>query len=115
MRQKDYETVRRSGAMQNFFERVLHFIAGVFSDNGAPSSSRILTFMLSMFSTLILWGIFRYLKGVHDPTVVSAWMANMPMVIGGFAAFCSVPYTVNRGAGAITDIMNAVANLKSRV
>lgn len=101
--------------MKESIDRVLKFIGGLFSDNGSPSSSRVLTFILAVFDMIVIWGIFRYLKTVHDPMLVASWMGNLPMVIGALTALAALPYTVNRGTNALSDIMGAVAQLKGKL
>ncbi|HWR15185.1 MAG TPA: hypothetical protein VN577_10170 [Terriglobales bacterium] len=74
---------------------IKQFVQGVFSDNGAPSSSRVVSFILSMGSLLILAVLFRHLM-CQPADKLAVWLPNLPYIIGALAVFSQSPYGVNR-------------------
>ena len=84
------------------------FWKGVFSDGGEPSSSRVLTVVLSAGSLGIVTAIVVHLIRLHDPATLSLWLTSFPGIILGLVGMSSAPYTVNRASGSITDIFNSL-------
>jgi hypothetical protein len=86
------------------------FWRGVFSDSGEPSSSRVLTVVLSIGSLGIIVAIVVHLIHLHDPAQLSLWLTSLPGIILGMVGMSSAPYTVNRASGSISDIFNSLRN-----
>lgn len=87
---------------------VYTFLKAVYSDDGVPSSSRILTFILAMVSSGILWRVFTHIIAITDIGIISAWLGNLPIIISALVLFFTAPYGVNKGSGAITDLVNII-------
>lgn len=84
------------------------FWARVFSDSGEPSSSRILTAVLSIGALGILSAIVVHLIRLHDPAQLSLWLTALPGIVLGLVGFSSAPYVANRASGSITDILSSL-------
>jgi hypothetical protein len=84
------------------------FWASVFSDSGEPSSSRVLTVVLSTGSLGLLTAIVVHLIRLHDPAQLSLWLTALPGVLLGLVGFSSAPYAMNRASGSITDILSSL-------
>lgn len=71
-------------------QRVAQFIAAAFSDNGAPSASRLLTIPHVIASIFVL--VFVTIKNhvVPDATV-----------LGGLGVFATIHYAVNKTGNAV--------------
>lgn len=82
------------------------FWRSVFSDSGEPSSSRILTALLSIGSLGLLTSIVMHLIHLHDPAQLSLWLTALPGVVLGLVGFSSAPYAMNRASGSISDILS---------
>ena len=72
-----------------------NFIKGVFSDGGEPSSSRMLSFIVSLAVVCILGGVFRHVCRLTDATQLGIWLSNLP-------------YTVNRASGSVSEIISSL-------
>ena len=75
------------------------FIAKAFSDNGQPSSSRIISAWLSVSSMSLIWFIAHHMFS-QSVDKLSVWMGNLPLVIGALATFSTAPY----GIGKLTEV-----------
>ena len=75
----------------------------MFSENGVPSSSRVLTFILSVGSLLCIFGVFIH---IWTQTVdkQAVWLAQMPWIIGSLTAFSTSPYAINKGGSTLSDL-----------
>ena|SRR5271166_2766083 len=71
------------------------FIAKAFSDNGQPSSSRIISAWLSVSSMSLIWFIAHHMFS-QPVDKLSVWMGNLPLVIGALATFSTAPYGISR-------------------
>ncbi len=92
----------------------IEFIKGLFSESdGSPSSTRVLMFLFSMFSCWIIWRILYHVFRISDPTQISIWLANLPMLIGALVALIALPYTVNKGTNTLSDVANMFATIKT--
>lgn len=78
------------------------FIKGLFSDNGFPSSARVLTFILSLGTLAVVLYITWHLKHV-DSVTLQIWLANLPYLIGALTAFSAWPYAINKGGNSLAD------------
>lgn len=77
------------------------FIVGAFSENGVPSSSRILSTWLSISSMALLWFIVRH--AMSQPTEkLQVWVGGIPAIIMALATFAVSPYTVAKLGQAIS-------------
>lgn len=74
------------------------FIKDALSDNGSPSSSRILSAWLSVSSMALIWWMVRHMMSLPVATL-GVWMGGLPMVIGALATFAASPYGINRLSG----------------
>lgn len=84
------------------------FWRSVFSDSGEPSSSRILTALLSLGALGILTAIVVHLIRLHDPAQLSLWLTALPGIVLGLVGFSSAPYAMNRASGSISDILSSL-------
>ena len=80
-------------------ERVISFLGKAFSENGSPSSSRIVSAWLSVSSMSLLWFIFHHMMG-QPVDKLAVWMGNLPMVIGALATFSTAPSGIGKIMGA---------------
>ena len=77
------------------WQKFWSFIEKAFSDNGAPSSSRIISAWLSVSSMSLLWFVAHHM--MSQPTdKLAVWLGNAPLVIGALATFAVSPYGVNK-------------------
>lgn len=87
-----------------------------FSDNGSPSSTRLLMGFFSLFTCAILWRILSHLLKVsndNNVTALTVWLSNLPLIITALCALIALPYSVSRGASAISDLAGMVAAYKN--
>lgn len=81
------------------FSKVWAWLGKAFSENGQPSSSRIVSAWLSASSMSLLWFIFHHMMG-QPVDKLAVWMGNLPMVIGALATFSTAPYGIGKIMGA---------------
>lgn len=84
------------------------FVRGVFSDGDVPSSSRILTFALSVGTFVLLAYVIRHVCAIKDTAALALWLTSLPIVIGALIGFSAAPYAINRGSGTVTDILSSL-------
>jgi hypothetical protein len=77
---------------------VVNFIAQAFSENGQPSSSRIISAWLSVSSMSLIWFTVHHMMG-QPVDKLAVWMGNLPMVVGSLATFSTAPYGIGKLAG----------------
>ena len=77
------------------WQKFWSYIGKAFSDNGQPSSSRIISAWLSVSSMALIWWTFRHMQS-QPVDKLAVWMGNMPLVIGALASFAVAPYGVNK-------------------
>jgi hypothetical protein len=75
------------------------FITLAFSENGSPSSSRIISGWLSVSSMAAISFCLRHMMGLPVEKL-QVWMGGLPAVILALATFAVSPY----GVGKITGI-----------
>ena len=99
------------------FNTFLGFCNGVLREpDGTPSSTRTLLYIFSAFDMWVVWRIiYHILHAVKDPNVLAVWLANLPMIIGALICLAAIPYTINRGASALTDMAGYLGQLKKGV
>lgn len=97
------------------FNTILGFCNGVLREpDGTPSSTRTLLYIFSAFDMWVIWRIFYHIiHAVKDPNMLSVWLANLPMIIGALIGLAAIPYTVNRGASALSDMAGYLSQLKT--
>lgn len=89
---------------------VAKFLAGIISeDNGTPSASRSLMFILAGVASTIMIRIFWTITrpGIADSTL-ALWLTSLPSLIATLTAFIGAAYMVNRGTASISDILASV-------
>lgn len=82
------------------------FLQGLYTDNGSPSSSRVLSAVLSIGCLVIIAVLFRYLLNV-DAARLAVWLPNAPYVIVALAVFAQSPYGMNRFSSMFKQIRGA--------
>lgn len=80
--------------MKPFF----NFLARAFSENGEPSSSRLISGWLSVSSMALIWWAFRHMMA-QPIDKLQVWIGGLPMVIGALATFAVSPYGVTKITG----------------
>jgi hypothetical protein len=92
----------------------LRWLRGVLSEpDGTPSSTRVLMYMFSVFSMWLLWRCFYHIFQLHDPTLVTIWLSNMPLLITTLIGLIALPYGINKGSATFSDIANMVTAAKT--
>lgn len=84
--------------------------AVVSEPDGSPSSTRVLMYIFSFFSMHLIWRCFYHIFTLHDQTLVTVWLSNMPMLITTLIGFIALPYGINKGTATFSDIANMIAN-----
>jgi hypothetical protein len=79
-------------------KKFIAFLARAFSENGEPSSSRILSAWLSVSSMALIWFIVRHMQGLPVEKL-QAWVGGLPLIIGSLATFAVSPYGVTKVTG----------------
>lgn len=97
-----------------YWSGFVDFTKKAFSDNGTPSSSRIVSGWLSVSSMALLWYIVkRMIYMPLDKTQV--WVGGLPLIIGALTGFVIAPYSVNTVANGITKIFKKEDNVNVNV
>ena len=60
----------------------------------------------------LLWRCFYHIFRLHDPTLVTIWLSNMPLLVTTLVGLISLPYGINKGSATFSDIATMVANAK---
>ena len=81
------------------WDRFKDFIEKAFSENGTPSSSRILSCWLSVSSMALIWFIVRHAFYACDAAALNAWLTALPYIILALASFAVSPYGLTKLAG----------------
>ena len=92
---------------------LLNWIRELLSDNGDPSSTRVLMFIFSFFTMHLIWRCFYHIYQLTDLAIIGIWLANMPLLITSCMGLISLPYALSKGTSAITGIANSMANVKT--
>lgn len=82
----------------NYWERIISFLGKAFSDNGQPSSSRIVGAWLSVSSMALIWFIVRHMM-TQTLDKLQVWVGGLPIIIGALATFSISPYGVAKITG----------------
>jgi hypothetical protein len=92
----------------------LKWLRGVLSEpDGTPSSTRVLMYAFSVFSMWLLWRCFFHIFRLTDPTLVTIWLSNMPMLVTTLIGLIALPYGINKGSATFSDIANMVTAAKT--
>lgn len=75
---------------------LISFVKAAFSENGVPSSSRLLNGWLSVSSMALIWWMVRHTMALEDPVKLQQWIGGLPLIIGALATFAVSPYGVNQ-------------------
>jgi hypothetical protein len=97
------------------------FIKDMLSEDGVPSSARVLSFVLSIWSMgVIAWAIHHMMN--LDDGKLQTWVGGLPLIIGALTAFAAWPYAISKGGSSLSDIFKrggsdavAVPEIKSDV
>jgi hypothetical protein len=81
--------------------KVTSFIAKAFSEDGQPSSSRIVSAWLSVSSMALIWFIARHMMS-QPVDKLQVWMGNAPLIIGALATFSTAPYGISKITSAFS-------------
>jgi hypothetical protein len=105
VRDKESRFQSRSKKMKSFITALLSFWKGVFSEaDGTPSASRVIMFILSIVVSYCLIILVRAMVGM-DAARAGLFLTAFPYVVGALALLITAPYAVNKGSGALTDIL----------
>jgi len=85
------------------WQPVKTFIAQAFSENGSPSSSRIIAGWLSVSSMSCIWFCVRHMMLITDPAKLQTWAGMLPNVIYALGVFTTMPYGVGKAGQAIME------------
>lgn len=94
--------------IKNFLDQLFSFFRDVYSDNGRPSSSRVLTSYLAIISSVLLWKVFDHIIKLTDQAMTVAWLGSLPLIISALVLFFTAPYGVNVGSGTVTDLISVL-------
>jgi len=86
----------------------VNFIAQAFSENGQPSSSRIISAWLSVSSMSLIWWCAHHAMS-QSVDKLQVWIGGLPMIIGALATFAVSPYGVAKFTGMFNKAGNKVA------
>lgn len=75
-----------------------NFLARAFSENGEPSSSRLISGWLSVSSMGLIWFVIRHMMA-QPVEKLQVWIGGLPLVIGSLATFAVSPYGVTKLTG----------------
>lgn len=71
------------------------FSKSAMSENGFPSSARLVSACLALASMLLIsWVLFHVMYQTADKLTI--WLPNLPLLIGALAAFSTSPYAVSK-------------------
>jgi hypothetical protein len=81
------------------------FLKSAFSENGSPSSSRIISAWLSLSSMALIWFCARHAMKL-DSQAAMVWVGGLPSIIYALGAFTVAPYTIAKVGQTICDVKN---------
>jgi hypothetical protein len=99
------------------FSAMWKYLRDAFSDNGQPSASRLLMGIFSLFTITILYKTFSHLVKLSEASngvILTIWLSNLPLIITSLCALIALPYTVSRGASALTDLAQLAASFRKK-
>jgi uncharacterized membrane protein len=105
--------------MQKLWDTLLctkNFIKGLLSEpDGTPSCARLLMCVFSLATIRLMFVVTRHLLEQKDATVISIWLANVPLIIGALVALITAPYVVNKGTSTFTDLAGMITSRRQQV
>jgi hypothetical protein len=93
------------------------WLSAAFSDNGNPSSTRLLMGFFSLFTVGIIWKILSHLLKLSEASngvILAIWLSNLPLIITALCALIALPYSVSRGASAISDLASMARGINKK-
>jgi hypothetical protein len=75
------------------------FIAQAFSENGSPSSARVISAWLCVSSMALIWFCVRHAMGLEKDAAM-VWVGGLPNIILALAAFTAAPYGIAKAGQA---------------
>jgi hypothetical protein len=69
-------------------------------------------YIFSIFSMWLVWRCFYHIFQIHDTTMLTIWLSNMPLLVTTLIGLISLPYGINKGSATFSDIATMVANAK---
>lgn len=89
------------------WDRIKDFVAKAFSENGSPSSSRLISAWLSVSSMALIWYCVRHAMQLEKEAAM-VWVGGLPALIYALAAFAVSPYTVAKLGQTISSFRDKV-------
>lgn len=80
------------------------FVKGMFSEGDAPSSSRVLSFWLSVSSMGVIWFAIRHMM-VLPADQLMIWVNGLPYIIASLAFFAVSPYGIAKAGQSFSDFL----------
>ncbi len=77
---------------------IREFVSG---EDGTISSSRVLMYVFSIFSMVIIGLIVNRILSSDNPAVIGMYLSNLPFVITSLMGLISLPYGINKSAAAV--------------
>ena len=74
----------------------VRFVKGALSEDGEPSSARVLSAGLSVSGMALIWFMVRHAFYVDNPAKLETWVGGLPAIVYALAAFAVSPYGFNR-------------------
>lgn len=82
------------GSGVQYLKGTLSFMKVAFSDNGQPSSSRLIGGWLCISSMALIWYVVRH--AMYLPAEkMQIWVGGLPAIIAALAGFTVAPYGIN--------------------
>jgi hypothetical protein len=98
-------------AWQGFKE----FVKAALSENGVPSTSRILSVWLSVSSMALIWWMVRHAMLIDNDAKLLTWVGGIPSIIYALAAFAVSPYGFTKIAGIFKKDKNEDTEAEEKV
>jgi len=90
---------KASTCAKTFGAKLIAFLVAAFSENGQPSSSRMLSVALSIWSMALIAFMIRHAFYRPDTVTIKTWVSGMPMIIYALAVFSVSPYGLAKISG----------------
>lgn len=97
----------------NLAKGILDFFVSMFSDNGIPSSSRLIMLLFSSATIKIMLIIANRLVSISDPVLLAIWLQNIPLIAAALIGLITAPYAINRGAEVAKAAAEFVSNVRT--
>lgn len=99
--------------MKESIGKLLGFIKEAFSENGSPSSSRIISAWLSVSSMALIWWMAKHMMS-QPVEKLQVWIGGLPLIIGSLATFAVSPYGVAKITGIFTKAGTKIAETEEK-